>query len=275
LVSAGARVQADKRYGHTDAPDGDWQYTPSFQGGAAIVRGPFGGKLVYAEGFRPPDGNSLFSTVGTKGNPALVAEHSRELAAELHVEPVSELTLRVGGNLTRVSDVIVLDPIIGDPQFAYTPINKGQLDLASVFVEARVTALKQVDGFASYHATWLDESDPLGTGIPLARHTAALGVVWRPLADLSLFARGSVASARRLRQLTATDPSAYRKTDATVRSAIGLALSDVYRGVDLELMIDNPLLLEHDAPYQVDGATAGLIERRRGTEVFATLRYDH
>jgi hypothetical protein len=30
------------------------------------------------------------------------------------------------------------------------------------------------------------ESNPLGTGIPLARHTAALAMIWRPLPDLSL-----------------------------------------------------------------------------------------
>lgn len=273
VLTAGARIQADKRYGHADAPESAWQYTPSFQGGAAVVRGRFGGKLIYAEGFRPPDANSLFSTVGTKGNPELVAEHSRELAAEVHVEPTHAVTLRAGGNLTRLSDVIVLDPIVGDPNFAYTPVNKGQIDLASAFVEARVTALHDVDGFASYHATWIDESDPLGTGIPLARHTAAAAVVWRPLAALSVFARGQVVSPRRLDVFTASGPVAV-KTDPTIRTAIGVTLTDVWRGVDLDLMVDNPLLREHDAPYQVDGATAGLIERRRGTEVLATIRYE-
>jgi hypothetical protein len=273
VLSAGARVQADKRYGGADAPETPWQFTPSFQGGAAFVRGRFGGKLIYAEGFRPPDANSLYSTVGTKGNPELEAEYSRELAAEVHVEPIAAIGLRAGGNLTRLSNVIVLDPIVGDPNFAYTPINKGRIDIASAFVEARVTALRDVDGFASYHATWIDESDPLGTGIPIARHTAAIAAVWRPLAALSVFARGAVASPRRLTELTAAGPVPV-KTDPTIRSAVGLSITDVFRGVDLDLMIDNPLLVEHDAPYQVDGATAGLVERRRGTEVLATIRYE-
>jgi hypothetical protein len=43
---------------------------------------------------------------------------------------------------------------------------------------------------------------------------------------------------------------------------------------DLDLAIDNPLFLAHDAPYTADGTVAGLIERRRYTEAFATLRYE-
>jgi hypothetical protein len=35
-----------------------------------------------------------------------------------------------------------------------------------------LSASETLDAFATYHATWLDESDPLGTRIPLARHTA-------------------------------------------------------------------------------------------------------
>lgn len=48
----------------------------------------------------------------------------------------------------------------------------------------------------------------------------------------------------------------------------------MFNGADFELTLDNPLLLEHDAPYQLDGTPAGLVERRRGTELFVTLRYD-
>jgi len=60
----------------------------------------------------------------------------------------------------------------------------------------------------------------------------------------------------------------------TARSALGVTVPDVFAGTDLELAIDNPLLLERDAPYRVDGTVTPLIERRQGTEIFATLRYD-
>jgi hypothetical protein len=219
----------------------------------------------------------VFSTVGTKGNPDLVPEYSRALAVELHARPIRDLVLRAGGDLTRVSDVIVLDPIVGDPDFAYTPINQGKIDIANAFVGAQLATGATLDAFGSYHLSGLRETDPLmppGEGIPIARHTAALGAVWRPLADLSVFVRGVYASPRRLRVNTAADPLARVKTQPTVRTTAGVSLADVLAGLDLELSIDNPLFLEHDAPYRVDGAIVPLVERRRGTEVFATLRYD-
>jgi hypothetical protein len=73
---------------------------------------------------------------------------------------------------------------------------------------------------------------------------------------------------------TADTPNKKVKTDATIRTAIGASLADVIADADLEISVDNPFRLEHDAPYRLDGSVAGLIERRRGTEVFATLRYE-
>jgi hypothetical protein len=107
-------------------------------------------------------------------------------------------------------------------------------------------------------------------------------IAWRPdvylsaeqIADVSLFARGSFASPRRLRQVTADDPNKYVVTNPTIRSAVGVTLTDAFAGADFELMVDNPLLQERDSPYQLEGSTALFIERRTGTEVRATLRYD-
>jgi hypothetical protein len=74
--------------------------------------------------------------------------------------------------------------------------------------------------------------------------------------------------------MTAANPSAYVKTDPTVRTAIGVTLSNVLGPLDLDLVVDNPLFIAHDTSYQVDGAVSGLVERRRDTEAFATLRYE-
>ncbi|MBA3454287.1 MAG: TonB-dependent receptor [Deltaproteobacteria bacterium] len=269
VLSGGSRVQLDRPYASEDP----WRFTAAFQGGAAINLGELGAKLVYSEGFRPPDAVQLFSTVGTMGNPDLRPETSRALAFEAHGTIESVLTLRAGADVTRVSDVIILDPIVGDPQFLYKPINQGQIDLLGAYAVAHLS-LPLFDGRATYHIGALDETNPVGDGIPLARHTAALAAVWRPFADLSLFARGTFASPRRLRTVTADNAREPVKTLPTIRSAVGVSLADLYAGLDLELSVDNPLLLERDAPYRVDGTSAPLIERRRGTEVFATLRYD-
>ena len=72
---------------------------------------------------------------------------------------------------------------------------------------------------------------------------------------------------------SAEDPAATRKTSPTILSAVGATLSNVFANTDLEISIDNPFLLAHDAPYRLDGAPVPLVERRSGTEIFATLRY--
>jgi hypothetical protein len=173
--------------------------------------------------------------------------------------------------------LILLVPLPPPSPFAYTPENKGSIDIAAVFAQAQLAASQRLDAFATYHATWLDESDPITpprTGIALARHTASIGAVWRPARDLSLFARGSIASPRRLNVLTATNATTYFKTDPTVRSALGVSLANVIGPFDLDLVVDNPLFVGHDSPYQVDGAVAPLVERREYTEAFATVRYE-
>jgi hypothetical protein len=75
--------------------------------------------------------------------------------------------------------------------------------------------------------------------------------------------------------LTAANPSTYVKTDPTIRSAVGVSLANVIGPLDVDLVVDNPLFIARDAPYQLDGAIAGLVERRSYTEAFATLRYEH
>ncbi len=230
--------------------------------------------MIFAQGFRTPDAVQLFSRAGTKGNKDLTPERSQSLAIEGHFTPTREVTLRAGADYTRISDVILLDPIVNDPNFAYTPKNKGTIDLLGVFVGAQVS-LPLVDAFASYHYAAIDESDPLANdGIPIAKQTASTGIVYRPLPDLSIFLRSSLASGRTLHVMTATELDKVIQTDITLRTAVGAAIADVIAGADLELSIDNPLLLEHDAPYKLDGATNVFVERRRGSEVFATLRYE-
>jgi TonB-dependent Receptor Plug Domain/TonB dependent receptor len=277
VLMGGARVQMDRIYsterGGRD-PITDWKYTANVQGGAAVTRGPFGAKLIYSEGFRAPDAVQLFSRAGTKGNPDLKPEKSRSFAAEAHFAPARELTVRAGGDYTRVSRVILLDPIVGDPMFAYTPTNKGTIDIASAFVAAQLS-LPLVDAFGSFHFAHMDESDPLANdGIPYAKQTAAAGVVYRPLPDLSIFFRSSLASGRTTYVTSATEQDRRVETDVTLRMAVGAAVKGAILGADLELSIDNPLRLEHDAPYKLDGTTNLYIERRRGSEVFATLRYE-
>lgn len=277
VLTGGARLQLDRIYDFDDgrrSPLSERKYSATFQGGAAATRGPLGGKILYAEGLRAADGVQLFSRVGTRGNPELDPERSRSVATEGHFTPARELTLRAGADFTRLSNVIVLEPLPPNPEnFAYTAVNKGQTDLLGIFVGAQLTT-SYVDAFAAYHFASIDESDPNGNPIPLAKQTASAAVVVRPLPDLSVFVRGSLASPRTVHVLTADDPDKPVKTSTTIRSAVGLALADVIAGADLELSVDNPLRLEHDAPYRLDGSIAGLVEHRRATEVFATLRYE-
>ncbi|MDX2091316.1 MAG: TonB-dependent receptor [Kofleriaceae bacterium] len=268
VLDAGTRVQLEKPY----ADGAAWRFGARFQGGAAVRSGPLGLKAIYSEGFRQPDAVLLYSTVGTQGNPALQAELSREVAALASLELAPGAIVRAGGNITRISDLVVLGPP-DDPKFLYKPINSGRIDLVSGYVEAQLTS-RQLDAFANFHVTDLDESAPVGTGIPLAKFTGAVAGIWRPIADVSLFVRGSFASPRRLRQYTADDPYKYVETSANIRSAVGLTLTDAIAGADFDLMVDNPLLQERASPYQLDGTTTYFIERRTGTEVRATLRYD-
>lgn len=280
--SAGARIQAD---GTPNAQNSKrWDTQALVQAGAVYAREPFGAKLVFAQGFRPPDAVSLYSTVGTLGNPSLEPERSNELSTEIDVAVLPELTFRVGGNITRITDQIVLDPYTGDkPGILYTPINRGRIDIASGFVQLQLQLSELLDASATYHLTGLDESSPLelpadsnprGRGIAAARHTASLMTVWRPLRDLSLFARGSFASRRHLHVITEADPTTYRITKPSIRTTLGVSLANALGPFDVDFYVDNPFFIPYEAPYQVEGAVAGLIERRRATEAFATLRYE-
>ncbi len=280
-LSAGARVQTDGVQDKADVRH--WATQIHAQGGAVFERDPFGIKLVFSQGFRPPDAVSLYSQVGTQGYELLKPERSNELATEAHVDVSPEVTLRAGGNLTRISHLIVLVPVAQPSPFFYTPRNKGRIDVASGFAQVEIKASEVLDAFATYHFTALDETAPVtpttgtnpdGRGIPLAKHIASAAAVWRPARDLSLFARGTYASPRHLHVLTANDPTTYRVTKPTIRTMIGISLANALGPFDLDLAIDNPLFLAHDAPYTVDGTVAGLIERRRYTEAFATLRYE-
>jgi hypothetical protein len=271
-ISIGARGQADDIENATGDPR--WQVTATAQGGLVLERGPIHTKVIYSQGFRPPGADSLYSTVGTEGNPGLRPERSQEIAFEASGHPAPELTIRVGGNVTAISQLIVLVPVPPPSTFAYRPENNGSMSLASGFVEAQLASAFGIDMFANYHFTSLAESAPIGAGIPLAPHTAAFGAIWRAAPDLSLFARGTFSSPRHVRVMTAANSNAEFVTSVTVRTMVGATLANVLGPVALDIAVDNPLFLAHDSPYSLDGSVNGLIERRQCTEVFATLRYE-
>ena len=65
------------------------------------------GKVVYAEGFRPPEANQLFSTVGVEGNALLRPEMSRAVALELGATRAVEITYVNSGDVTgSYADVV-------------------------------------------------------------------------------------------------------------------------------------------------------------------------
>jgi hypothetical protein len=267
-LTAGMRAQVDSPYEGSNR----WRSNLNFQGGAVIKVGNAGGKLVYAEGFRAPDAVQLYSQVGTKGNPLLQSEKSRELAMYAFVEPARDLSLRMGGNLTRVSQLIVLSPLTGVPNFAYTPINQGRTDIASIFAEVKYALGATLDTTAHYHLTFNRETDPIERGTAEARHTGALTAIYRPWPDVSVFARMSASSPRSI-LLDSPEGAQTVRTHLTLRSATGFTLANLMPQLDFDLDINNPLLRYEDVPYRFDGAKVKMIERRQNTEVFATLRF--
>jgi hypothetical protein len=267
-LTAGMRAQVEAPYQGSSR----WRSNLNFQSGAVLKFARYGGKLVYAEGFRSPDAVQLFSEVGTKGNRGLQPEKSREIAMYAFYDPIHELSLRIGGNLTRISQLIVLSPISGEPGFAYTPINQGRTDIASVFVEAKFSLGQSFDALAHYHATFNRESDPLDIGTAEARHTGAATAIFRPWRDFSVFARLSWSSPRTL-LLDSPDGASTVRTHMTLRTATGFTVANVLPQIDFDLDVSNPLLRYQDIPYRFDGAKIKLIERRVDAEVFATLRF--
>jgi outer membrane receptor protein involved in Fe transport len=253
--------------------------------GALGARGDWGSaRVVYSEGFRPPEANNLYSNVGTEGNPDLEPERSRALAAELVLRPGGGLSFTAGGTFTRVFDLIVRGPPTDPICCAYRPINGGTIDVLSVYGEARWSLWRRFDLFASYHFKDLDQAEAGGpdvqpSPIPVAQHTAVMGLVGYPVDDLRLFARGTVASGPsldvRVPQSTAQDPAFERRTlVATMHLTMGVAVTNVWKGLELELKIDNPFGWVNEQPNRYDGLPSDIIEERSGSEVFLTATWE-
>lgn len=266
VLAAGARFRVE-------APidsDGVWKSGVNMQGAAVIAKDGFGAKVVYAEGYRVPDGNSLFSTSGVRGDPTLTAERSRDLAAELHVELSPLVTARVGGNVTRLFNLIRLQTIFDDPMFSTAPFNGGQTDLASGYAELRLSS-EFIDATARYGVSGLRETEPLGTGIPYAPHNLFGALVVRPFRDVSVFARSSAVSPRDVTQMT-RDGNVPRTLPWAVRLALGGTVSNILPGFDLDIRVENPFNFKRRMPYDLSGNPT-FVEDRTGSEAFATLRW--
>jgi hypothetical protein len=252
---------------------GAWKNGVNLQGAAVLAGERAGAKLVYAEGYRVPDGNSLYSTSGVKGTDTLVAEQSRELAAQVHAEVAEGVTGSIGGNVTRLSNLINTRPI-EDPNGVFTrePFNSDQTDIASGYAELRFES-EVIDATARYGFSALSESAPTGDGIPYAPHNLFGTVVVRPARDISVFARSTASSARYVNQLV---PGGSERTRLpwAVRLALGGTFANVLAGFDLDLRIENPFDFKRKMPYDLTGSPT-FVEDRAGSEVFATLRWNH
>jgi TonB dependent receptor len=248
-------------------------YVPALSTHAAAVMkfSDVGGKLVYAEGFRAPDAVQLYSTVGTEGNPALRSEKSRELALFAYVDPAPEMRIGFGLNHTRITDLVTIEPLMdpAKPQFAQRAVNKGTASFTSAYVESSLALSQTFTGSAHYHLTVFEPSQ--GTK-QRAVHSGALAIVFRPMRDLSTFVRATSSSPRSVKLIT-IDGVKSVSTRLTLHTAIGLTLASVLPGVDFELDITNPLGYRNQVPYRLDGAETFLVESRRDTELFASVRY--
>jgi outer membrane receptor protein involved in Fe transport len=258
---------------------------PSAQG-ALIVRLPpyFGAKLIYAEGFRPPEANSLYSTLGVKGDPTLKAERSRQLSGEL-AGYLGPLTLRTGLTGAWLTDLVLIKwnheagmNCSDDPVISQCPVNAGTVKVLSYYVELRLALPPVLTAFANYSFKHLWESAPItngaDSGIAAAPHTASLGVNVRPYQDhLDLFATASLISARTVHANPWNPPENHNVIPTTFDFSLGGWWNNVFRGVDLGVTLHNPFGVVHYTPYDVDGNTARFIERRRVSEVLLTLRF--
>jgi hypothetical protein len=268
VLAAGARYRIEAPLDATD----EVKMGANVQGAFVLAGDTAGAKLVYSEGYRVPDGNSLFSTSGVKGNSELVAERSRELAAEAHAEVVPGITGSVGANITRLSNLINTSIIENDPIFTRLPENSGETDIASGYGELKWES-ELVDATVRYGLTGLRESKPTGAGIPYAPHNLFGTLVVRPARDISVFARSTAASHRIVEEMV---PGGSRLTTLpwAVRLALGGTFANVLSGFDFDLRIENPFNWKRRMPYDLTGS-ATFVEDRTGSEVFATLRWNH
>lgn len=245
--------------------------------GLSAGSGAVSGKLLWSEGFRPPEAVQLFSTVGTQGNPELEPERSRAATAELAIAPNAALRTRLGASYTQLDNLVVLDAEAADPGFAYKPINRGTIDVRFAYAEAEVQLGARAT--ARLNATVKDvaRSEPTGR-LPIAPWTAAGSVVVWPSRTLRVFGHGSLLGPRTVQ---AYQPSAApaplavveRRLPVDLHWTVGLGLTELWQGAALDVLATNPLRYVHQSPIIVDGRPSGLIERRVDAELTVQLRW--
>lgn len=237
-------------------------------------------KLVYSEGYRPPQANDLFSTVGTEGNPKLQPEISHTVALETALRPLPPLVWRAGASDSTLLHLIEPDSASADPGYAYRPVNRGALRVQSLWTEMSLqTAI--VSGFGGGSVERLSQRNA-GPEIPYAHSTAHGGILVRPGNDFSLFATVAWTSRRKvdvfLPPPTAGDATglplvAPQTVPPPVWTTIGVGITELLPRTNLTVVYRNPFLRTQYVPYRVDGSTSPPLERRRAEEVLVTLRW--
>jgi hypothetical protein len=269
----GGFLSAGARYEYRDPlPSG-----LTTQTGLVIASSLLTGKLLYAEGFRPPEALNLYSTVGTQGNPELDPEESRSVAGEIAVEPAEGVHLRVGASMTYLDELIVLDPDAADPGFAYQPVNAGSIELAQAYSEAAVE-VGRLWAFANATGKRMTQSEALVDEIPVAPWTASGGVSGWLATDLRAWGRGSVISRRSVRVYEPTaEPAPLAASERTLRAdlryAVGLSLANLPHGFEVDVAVENAFGPTRYTPYQLDGRPSFLVEPRSGSELSVTARW--
>jgi outer membrane receptor protein involved in Fe transport len=267
FLSGGLRLEHRSAYG----------LVLSSQGALMATSRYLSGKLIYAEGFRPPEANQLYSTIGVKGNPALRPERSRALSLEAQTG-LGPVKLRVGGTAAWLRDLIVLRKIDNQPGFQSQPENIGSTEIYAGFAELRADWPPLLSAFASYSYKYLRERRDVAATDPakktfVAPHTASFGLSVRPLDDLSLYATGALIGPRDVIALSPGTAGVPRRIGVAFDMSLGAWLTNLFDSWDLGLKLHNPLGIVHETPDSITGDPNMIVERRRATEVLLTLRF--
>ena len=294
-LSGGLRAEVLRREGASHGVgDPPIHLEPALSAQAAVMGGveAVSGKLIYAEGTRPPAMNDLYSTTGVYGNAELGSERSRALSAEITALPHDVLALRAGGMLAWLTDLIrvrdITDPALREQGFVSTPVNRASTRVYGLSVEAQLT-LPRLDAVATW--AWKRREDGekpelsgmaamlcdtlasmRGTCAPIASHTAGLGVSYRPLADVNVFSTASVVGPRRVLVLRPAPQDVASETLPThALLDVGVTIGGVLGMFDLTVEARNPLRVQYRSPYGLGGRPAELLERRLSSEILVTL----
>jgi hypothetical protein len=228
----------------------------------------FNGKVIYAEGFRPPEANMLFSQVGVIGNPDLRPERSRALSVEAGTR-LGPVGLKAGASATWLTDEILLR----DAGAASIPYNVGWKTIYATFGEISFDWQPYISAFVSYDYKHLSESDPLNFGTAVSPHAVRGGLSLRPFNDLSIYATFSVFSSRDVLVLLPGQAPALQRTGVTADLGLGVWVTNLFDHVDIGLKARNPFGFTHLSPSATSGNPNLLLEERRVTEVLFTLRW--